>query len=62
MYTALLLLGNGLVHIIVAINTHAITEELLDTTFSMRSMSYQRKAGNTFSQNFFFMYHTPLQL
>jgi hypothetical protein len=28
----------------------------------MWSMSYQRKADDTFSQNFFFMHHTPLQL
>jgi hypothetical protein len=35
-----------------AMNTHATIEELLDALFSMRSISYQRKAG-VFSKNFF---------
>jgi hypothetical protein len=29
-----------------AMNTHAIIEELLDASFSMQFMSYQRKVGN----------------
>jgi hypothetical protein len=29
-----------------AINTHATIEELLDTSFSMRSVSYQGKVGD----------------
>jgi hypothetical protein len=41
------LLGNGLVKkIIVATNTYATIEELLDQWFSMRSVSYQRKQGD----------------
>jgi hypothetical protein len=35
-------------HISTAMNTYSTTEELLDMSFSMRSMSYQRKAGNYF--------------
>jgi hypothetical protein len=30
----------------VATNTHATIEELLDASFSMQSMSYQRKVGD----------------
>jgi hypothetical protein len=30
----------------VAINTHATIEEYLDTSFSMRSVSYERKVGD----------------
>jgi hypothetical protein len=29
-----------------AMNTHATIEELLDPSFSMRSLSYQKKVGN----------------
>jgi hypothetical protein len=36
----------------VAKNTHATTEELLDTSFSMRPMPHQRKAGNWFFSEF----------
>jgi hypothetical protein len=49
-------------YIIVAINTRKTNYELLDMSFSVWSMSYQRKAGDTSFQNFFFMYCTPLQL
>jgi hypothetical protein len=41
----LLLLGNGLVNIPTATNTHAIIEELLDM-FSILSLPYQRIVGN----------------
>jgi hypothetical protein len=33
-------------------NTHASIEELLGVSFYMRSLSYQRKAGDSSSQNF----------
>jgi hypothetical protein len=32
----------------VATNTHATIEELLDTSFPMQSVLYQRKVGNLF--------------
>jgi hypothetical protein len=38
-------------HVPAAKNTHASIEELLDLSFSMRCMSYQRKVISTF-QNF----------
>jgi hypothetical protein len=37
-------------------NTHGTIEELLDTSFSMRSVSYQRKQAISSSQNFFLLY------
>jgi hypothetical protein len=36
--------------VIEATNTHATIEELLDVSFSMRSVSYQRKVGDYFSE------------
>jgi hypothetical protein len=33
-------------------NTHATIEELLDVLFSVQSLSYQRKVGDSSSQNF----------
>jgi hypothetical protein len=36
-------------HFPVATNTHATTEESLDTSFSMRTVSYQRKVDDQFS-------------
>jgi hypothetical protein len=38
----------------VAMNTHATVEELLDTQFSLWSMSYQRRVGSS-SQNLLFV-------
>jgi hypothetical protein len=35
-------------NVIAATNTHAIIEELLDASFSMWYVSYQRKAGDYF--------------
>jgi hypothetical protein len=35
-------------NITTAMNTHTIIEELLDTSFSMQSMSYQSKVGDFF--------------
>jgi hypothetical protein len=35
-------------HIPAATNTHTTLEELLDASFSMWSMSYQRKTGDCF--------------
>jgi hypothetical protein len=40
-------------HIPAATNTHEI-KELLNMPFSMRSVSYQRKMGDSFPQNFLF--------
>jgi hypothetical protein len=52
----LLLLGNGsLKYVTVALNKHAATEELLDTLFSMWSVSYQEKQAISSSQNFLFL-------
>jgi hypothetical protein len=40
-------LGNGFVKTIPLLtNTHAKTEELIDVSFSMRSVSYQIKVGD----------------
>jgi hypothetical protein len=36
-----------------ATNTHATMEELLDSSFSMRSLPYQKKMDNFFFQEFF---------
>jgi hypothetical protein len=51
MCTPLLLLGYGSVkNVTAATNKHETIEELLDTSFSMWSMSYQRKVGDQFFQ------------
>jgi hypothetical protein len=42
-------------HVPVAMNTHGTIEEFLDPSFSMWSMSYQRKVGDSSSQNFLFI-------
>jgi hypothetical protein len=45
MYVARQRLGK---HVTVATNTHAAIEELLDASFSMRFVLYQRKVGDYF--------------
>jgi hypothetical protein len=41
------------INITAAMNTHVTIEELLDASFSMRSVSYQRKVGDSFFQELF---------
>jgi hypothetical protein len=42
-------------HTAMEMKTNAATGELLDMSFSMQSVSHQRKAGDWFSLNFFFI-------
>jgi hypothetical protein len=46
------LLGNGSVKTLPLQRTHSTIEELLDASFSMRSVSYQGKQTISYSQNF----------
>jgi hypothetical protein len=41
--------------ITMAMNRHTTTEELLDTSFSMQSMSYQSKVGDFFFPELLFL-------
>jgi hypothetical protein len=43
-------------HVPAATNTHATVEELLDPSFSLRSVSYEKKVGCYFFQDLLVFY------
>jgi hypothetical protein len=62
-YLCVLLVGDGVIRrqrlgkdVTAVTNTDASLEELLDASFSMRSVSYQRKEEMRSSKNFLFVY------